>query len=245
MFTMEKSRNVLFLAKMSYICQKCSHYLSTNIEVATKYVCSLSLQVYQASTGHYICHNKYYGRNLKTEGVQDTLHQFLHSGNKLRVELIDPILEKLRKLYSTLSKHNTFRFYSSSLLIMYDGVMEEEEEDVEDESLDGDHPDPEDENMDSEDLDEHSECEDISEASGPSCSTASQWDEAAAPPLPRDKYCKNSLVHGVDVRMIDFAHATHQGFRGDRTVHTGPDQGYLFGLENLMRMIEQVRARAS
>lgn len=45
----------------------------------------------------------------------------------------------------------------------------------------------------------------------------------------------------VDVRMIDFAHSTFKGFRGDTAVHDGPDQGYVFGLESLIQILESLR----
>lgn len=45
----------------------------------------------------------------------------------------------------------------------------------------------------------------------------------------------------VDVRMIDFAHSTFKGFRDDPTVHDGPDMGYVFGLESLINIMEQMR----
>lgn len=45
----------------------------------------------------------------------------------------------------------------------------------------------------------------------------------------------------VDVRMIDFAHSTFKGFRDDPTVHDGPDRGYVFGLESLINIMEQLR----
>ena len=45
----------------------------------------------------------------------------------------------------------------------------------------------------------------------------------------------------VDVRMIDFAHSTFKGFRDDQTVHDGPDRGYVFGLESLIKVLEAIR----
>lgn len=46
----------------------------------------------------------------------------------------------------------------------------------------------------------------------------------------------------VDVRMIDFAHSTHQGFQGDKK-HNGVDDGYLFGLGNLITIFDEIQKR--
>jgi len=48
----------------------------------------------------------------------------------------------------------------------------------------------------------------------------------------------------VDLRMIDFAHSTFKGFRGDTAVHEGPDRGYVMGLESLEHILEDLRARS-
>ena len=50
-----------------------------------------------------------------------------------------------------------------------------------------------------------------------------------------------SSLPTVDVRMIDFAHSTFKGFRDDPTVHDGPDRGHVFGLENLISIMEQMQ----
>jgi hypothetical protein len=36
----------------------------------------------------------------------------------------------------------------------------------------------------------------------------------------------------VDVRIIDFAHSTHQGLK-DSTLHDGPDRGFINGIQVL------------
>ncbi|MEE6519638.1 hypothetical protein FKM82_017337 [Ascaphus truei] len=77
--------------------------------------------VFQVDTGHYLCLNKYYGRGLSAEGFQQALYQYLHNGLHLRQDLFEPILSKLQRLTSVLESQASYRFYSSSLLIIYDG----------------------------------------------------------------------------------------------------------------------------
>lgn len=91
--------------------------LSGNIRVPP------SLQVYQPSTGHYLCRNKYYGRGLSSDGFRQALYQYLHNGRCLRRDLFQPILSKLRRLKAVLEKQASYRFYSSSLLIIYEGKV--------------------------------------------------------------------------------------------------------------------------
>lgn len=83
----------------------------------------VSWQVYQLNTGHYLCRNKYYGRGLSIDGFREALYQFLHSGKGLRQDLLEPILNKLRSLKAVLEKQASYRFYSSSLLIIYEGQV--------------------------------------------------------------------------------------------------------------------------
>lgn len=204
------------------------------------------MQVYQTRSHKYICRDKYFGRKVSEEGLHDILHQFLHNGARIRTELIDEIIAKLQTLHSLVFKQNTFRFYSSSLLIMYDGISCED-------------------SSESESSDQEAEC------SNTSCSvkhTSSNKDPSWSSRLPAKEldrvhrgssasesetnntdYDEASSASGksprreVDVKMIDFAHTTGQGMsqHSVRTKHHGPDTGYLIGLENLIKMFGEIK----
>jgi len=83
----------------------------------------VSPQVYQLNTGHYLCRNKYYGRGLSSDGFRQALQQYMHNGRGLRRDLVEPILHKLRSLKAVLESQASYRFYSSSLLIIYEGKV--------------------------------------------------------------------------------------------------------------------------
>lgn len=95
-------------------------------ELAKVELSHFSLQVYQLNTGHYLCRNKYYGRGLSIEGFREALFQFLHNGKGLRQDLFEPILNKLRSLKAVLERQASYRFYSSSLLVIYEGQVRKE-----------------------------------------------------------------------------------------------------------------------
>lgn len=46
-------------------------------------------------------------------------------------------------------------------------------------------------------------------------------------------------LESVDVRMIDFAHATHSGLDCGKE-HQGADTGYMFGLSNLIKVFQEI-----
>ena len=120
------------------------------------------LQIYDSKTQKYITQNKYYGRNLKKDSLTDVLLGFFSP------DIVPILLDKLKKLKIILSSLESYRFYTSSLLIVYDA-----------------------------------EC-------------------------PRET---------ADVRLIDFAHTTKSGLGS--VSHSGPDSGFLFGLDNLISIISR------
>ena len=97
----------------------------------------------------------------------------------------------------------SYRFYSSSLLIIYEGDPESSHEAVLEESSD----------------------------KFPDSSCPSPTAQNPARQTPTDKL--------VDVRMVDFAKSTNQDLDSS-FVHDGPDHGYIFGLENLIKLLQEI-----
>ncbi|XP_039712206.1 inositol hexakisphosphate kinase 3 [Pteropus medius] len=156
------------------------------------------MQVYQIDKKHFLCKDKYYGRKLKVEGFRQALYQFLHNGTRLRTELLEPIQRQLQALLSVIRSQSSYRFYSSSLLIIYDG------QELMERTLGGQHP-----------------------------QEALQTAHSNSP----------GGLAKVDIRMIDFAHTTYKGSWNEHTTYDGPDPGYIFGLENLIQILQDIQEK--
>uniref|UniRef100_A0A8C5H5L7 Kinase n=1 Tax=Gouania willdenowi TaxID=441366 RepID=A0A8C5H5L7_GOUWI len=95
--------------------RKCQQSTSASIGVR---LCGM--QVWRNS-GQLVFMNKYHGRKLTLAGFKEALYQFFHDGTRLRHELLSPVLRRLREMQAALEACESYRFYSSSLLIIYDG----------------------------------------------------------------------------------------------------------------------------
>lgn len=82
------------------------------------------MQTWNVKKQEYLFEDKYYGRDLSSgREFQDALTRFLYDGVSYRsvVKKIPSILQQLSKLENMIRKLHSYRFYASSLLILYDG----------------------------------------------------------------------------------------------------------------------------
>lgn len=82
------------------------------------------MQVWDVKKRTYFFQDKYFGRDLKAgKGFQGALTRFLYDGERQESILrhIPTILEKLAELDSMIRQLPGYRFYASSLLLLYDG----------------------------------------------------------------------------------------------------------------------------
>lgn len=183
--------------------------------------------------------NKYHGRKLTLAGFKEALYQFFHDGRCLRHELLSPVLRRLREMRAALEACESYRFYSSSLLILYDG----------DPPRTPTRP----RHKGGEEGDEDEPSDEDEEDEGAFGFSHSSTSAAAGVAGGSSKSGGGRPSHGageassteVDVRMIDFAHTTCRHYGEDSVVHEGQDSGFIFGLQNLITIISELEDRGT
>lgn len=256
--------------------ERCSLSTSSRLGVRLN-----GMQVYNAAKRSYLFKDKYYGRELSPDGFHGALRDFLHNGHSLRTDILPILIDQLRQLSETISKQDTFRFYSSSLLVMYDGGKLPEE--VKPPVVDRDS-----ESCLSHERGRVSDC-----GNATSSQTESNKEEKERREVPRGEkqlegeeeeeeggdgegekregehtsisktnhhhHQRNHKQNGrhhppplllppplkearqlVDIRMIDFAHTTHSSCKQDTIKYTGPDEGYMLGLNTLITSFQSI-----
>ena len=158
--------------------------------------------------------DKYYGHALDRDALFQVMTDFLYNGNRYRLELLPQLIEKLRELREVIRHLDSYRLFSSSLLIMYEGedplgsgsgrtVVQNEFHSCPMVVM---HP-----------SDNHSK-DTLTEDNLHNCTSLN---------------CSFGGHDVLDVKMIDF-----QNFSSDEAKYDGPDEGYLLGLTNIINTYE-------
>lgn len=78
-------------------------------------------QVYKATRGTLLFRDKYHGRRLREPQLAGELAHFFHDGASLRRRALAAIIARLKALLAHVEEQRTFNFYSSSILLIYEG----------------------------------------------------------------------------------------------------------------------------
>jgi hypothetical protein len=84
-------------------------------------------QVWNHATQSFVSKNKYRGREIRTADFPRVLRTFLDDGEKLLVDHIPHLLQKLHNLAAIVLALDGFRFYGCSVLLIYDGDRDVQE----------------------------------------------------------------------------------------------------------------------
>jgi len=82
------------------------------------------LKVFQPKSGEYVSKDKSWGKKVKDNNFLESISVFFNNGTHVRKELIAKYLPILERLLVYFEKQHDLRFYSSSLLFLYDGQEE-------------------------------------------------------------------------------------------------------------------------
>jgi len=117
----------LKMGSMAYNAVKKNHQMSKLIHSTSASlgfrICGLSVKTKNKSE-HFF--DKYWGRNIPPERITNALAIFFHDGEKIRKNLLLKYIKRLKYLHEVISESIGFRFFSTSLLFVYDASLEDE-----------------------------------------------------------------------------------------------------------------------
>ncbi|CAM9451844.1 unnamed protein product [Chrysoparadoxa australica] len=80
------------------------------------------MQVWQKKTATYRVKDKYWGQGIRENTLLPALKAFFDNGERIRIEVIRHLLGKLSEVEVALREARSYSLYSSSVLLIYDGV---------------------------------------------------------------------------------------------------------------------------
>ncbi|CAL1544986.1 unnamed protein product [Lymnaea stagnalis] len=244
--------------KMAYQIQKCRDTTSHSLGIR---LCGM--KSYLPAEGKYETKDKMFGRQLDDNHLKREIINFLSNGEDLRTDLIDPILRLLKSLKTVIEALEGYRFYSCSLLIIYEGLTSDLDTEVptltpenfsystgwlprpqHQANKNGDHqtePDPINADL------IHVVPATDSLIHDPDSLGTSTLEDHSPNGTNGDRIHWGQVSNGrkhkdpVSIRIVDFAHATFEGFDGDTVKHIGPDHGFLLGVSTLLEIFDDLK----
>lgn len=228
---------------------------------------SAILQVWNHTTQSYVTQDKYMGREVQPENFPSVLASFLYDGGHLLAYQIPILIQKIYGLARIINRLQGYRFYGCSLLLIYDGDRDSQEE-FRQSSLE--HPSSRSKRGESFER-QKSKHENPFESYPPL--RRSHSEDLLVGPIAKRSSGRRKRGE-VNVRIVDFAHTTtgkdwlphpadlnvpHEvssspkGYQAELDPDTGliyarfpphypeePDRGFLFGLKNLAMTLEHI-----
>ncbi|XP_061421340.1 inositol polyphosphate multikinase isoform X3 [Lethenteron reissneri] len=81
----------------------------------------LGMRVYQPETNTDVVYDKFFGRSLETDNLKEGISKFFHNGHCLRLDALEGVIQRLENIYTWFQQQRIWNFYSSSLLMVYEG----------------------------------------------------------------------------------------------------------------------------
>ncbi|KAI8340944.1 hypothetical protein BC941DRAFT_418628 [Chlamydoabsidia padenii] len=111
--------------KMLSQTKKCA--LSTSLQLGVRIS---GMQVYDKAKQHFFFEDKYKGRSLTPHTFRDSLVRYFDNGEGCHILHLPTLIRKLALIHRIIQSMDSFRFYASSLLIIYDAEQRQRRIDV-------------------------------------------------------------------------------------------------------------------